>query len=707
MERLFTYLKKGGEFLIFGLIIGALIAGCGGGSSTPSPSALGGTAAVGSPIVNAPISVICAAGSTLTVPNTNSSGAWSVTLSGQTLPCVVQLSGGTINSVANTTPYTSIAIAPGTVNITPLTDLLVANLVGATPSTWFGTLTPAQLTTLSITQSKVNTAASNLASALPALTSLSANNPITTDFTPQNGNVVDNMLTALKTAIANNTAGVTYTSLLGNLSATTVPAAGFGTALTSAYTGNTTAYTIGGTVSGLTGSVVLQDNGGDNHTVTANGSFTFATPVANVGPYSVSVLTQPSGQTCSVSTGAGTVSGSNVTNVAVACSTNSYTVGGSVSGLSGSAVLKDNNGDNLTVSANGSFTFATAVASGSPYSVSVFSHPASQSCSIASASGTISAANITNVFVTCATNTYTIGGTVTGLSGSVVLQDNGGNDNTLSTNGSFTFTNAIAYGNAYNATVLTQPSGQTCTVTAGSGTTTATVTSVAVSCTNSAFTIAPPTAPTGAPADAGTAGTLPFLTLTFNTTNASSNQNVTITGTGTTSVMTFSNPAYTLTGATGNTPIWSANTGKVYAAGNVVSYCSAGNQITSSSADSVNMPFMNGHVINISANLVAVSDFTEMKNVSLTKFDCAGSLGTLTFNSTGDSLTNTDRNGTATLSSSDVAQLTSINGTTYSDGSNNKVRGYKYVTNGVTKYFLVTYAQYSGTNSGGHVALYY
>ena len=40
----------------------------------------------------------------------------------------------------------------------------------------------------------------------------------------------------------------------------------------------------------------------------------------------------------------------------------SYSVGGTVSGLSGTVVLQDNGGDNLSVSANGSFTFATSLA---------------------------------------------------------------------------------------------------------------------------------------------------------------------------------------------------------------------------------------------------------------------------------------------------------------------------------------------------------
>jgi hypothetical protein len=81
-------------------------------------------------------------------------------------------------------------------------------------------------------------------------------------------------------------------------------------------------FTVGGTVSGLSGSVVLQNNGADNLTISVNGGFTFSTALANASRYNVSVLTQPSGQTCGVANGTGTVNGANVTNVSVACSTN-------------------------------------------------------------------------------------------------------------------------------------------------------------------------------------------------------------------------------------------------------------------------------------------------------------------------------------------------------------------------------------------------
>jgi hypothetical protein len=52
-----------------------------------------------------------------------------------------------------------------------------------------------------------------------------------------------------------------------------------------------------------------------------------------------------------------------------------YTVGGSVSGLSGTLVLRNNGGDNLSISANGAFVFATAVLDGNNYSVTVLVIP--------------------------------------------------------------------------------------------------------------------------------------------------------------------------------------------------------------------------------------------------------------------------------------------------------------------------------------------
>ena len=82
-----------------------------------------------------------------------------------------------------------------------------------------------------------------------------------------------------------------------------------------------TKFTIGGTVSALANTkVVLRDNGGDDLSVSANGSFTFTTPVRSGEDYSVTVRTQPSDpeQTCEVTNGTGTAT-ANVMSVTVDC----------------------------------------------------------------------------------------------------------------------------------------------------------------------------------------------------------------------------------------------------------------------------------------------------------------------------------------------------------------------------------------------------
>jgi hypothetical protein len=79
-------------------------------------------------------------------------------------------------------------------------------------------------------------------------------------------------------------------------------------------------YTIGGNITGLTtGTLVLRNNGADDLSVSANGAFTFKTALLSAAAYAVTVVTQPSNQSCTVANGTGTVSSVNVTNVAVTC----------------------------------------------------------------------------------------------------------------------------------------------------------------------------------------------------------------------------------------------------------------------------------------------------------------------------------------------------------------------------------------------------
>lgn len=240
-------------------------------------------------------------------------------------------------------------------------------------------------------------------------------------------------------------------------------------------------YSIGGGISGLsTTGLVLQNNAGDDLAVAANASsFEFATRVAAGGAYNVTVATQPPEQACIVSNGSGSNVSAAVTTISVVCSPryaidfsgahllfsasspqsvvaggslsltvtaeanytkldtvggtcaagtwagNVYTtgiitadctaifaagitVGGSISGLTGTAILIMNGTDNLSVSSNGAFTFLTPLAEGSSYNVTVGTQPAGQTCSVTNGSAVLGNSNVTNVAITCSTNTYTV-----------------------------------------------------------------------------------------------------------------------------------------------------------------------------------------------------------------------------------------------------------------------------------------------------------
>ena len=237
-------------------------------------------------------------------------------------------------------------------------------------------------------------------------------------------------------------------------------------------------YTIGGTISGLFGTgLVLQDNGGNNLSVGAGAtSFTFSTAIASGGAYSVKVLYVPANplQNCTVSGGSGTVGSANVTSVAVSC-VDLYTIGGTISGLSGMGlVLQLDGGPNIPVGPGAtSFTSIPAyVASGRAYSITVLAQPSNpdQTCAVANGSGTVVNANVTSVAVSCFDSGFALTGsmttarqgqTATLLNNGTVLIAGGGFLNAElydPSRGTFTATGnmTIAYGQS--ATLL--PNGQ-------------------------------------------------------------------------------------------------------------------------------------------------------------------------------------------------------------------------------------------------------
>ena len=244
-------------------------------------------------------------------------------------------------------------------------------------------------------------------------------------------------------------------------------------------------YTVGGMASGLSGTVVLQNNSGDDLSVTANGSFTFATGLADGATYQVSVKTNPSNQTCTLTHASGTVSGVNVADIGLSCAEKEYSISFNVYGQRGGLGVLLNGGYYVGMGNNGTYTFSGTHHHGFDYNVTIDRKPDRQECVVYHGVGTIDASSVNNIDINCTTVAFTVGGSlVTGdPAPSVVLQNNGGDDLTLTHGGSFTFVATLTNGADYNVTVKTPPTGQACSVTNGIGTIIGSdITNISVSC---------------------------------------------------------------------------------------------------------------------------------------------------------------------------------------------------------------------------------
>ena len=167
---------------------------------------------------------------------------------------------------------------------------------------------------------------------------------------------------------------------------------------------------VGGTASGLApgNSVTLRNNGADDLAVSANGSFVFATPAIDGSMYSVTAFIQPTtpNQTCLVSNGNGQITGNDVQNVSVVCTTNNYTIGGMLSGLAAGASVsvQNNGGDTQVLSSNTAFNFPTALPDETSYAVTISAQPApsfQQVCWVLQSGGVLAGSNVSTVKIQC------------------------------------------------------------------------------------------------------------------------------------------------------------------------------------------------------------------------------------------------------------------------------------------------------------------
>jgi hypothetical protein len=180
-------------------------------------------------------------------------------------------------------------------------------------------------------------------------------------------------------------------------------------------------FVVGGTISGLLGAGLVLGVGSESLPVARDGAFRFETPFVTGDAYRVEVRAQPTSphQTCAISvdTAAGTINNADVRTVAVTCSTDTFAVHVAVSGLVGGGLVLENGGERLSVEADGPQSFATPIASGAPYAVTVHSQPSSglQHCRVQRGEGLVVDAAIMDVAVVCesmdcvSTATITVG----------------------------------------------------------------------------------------------------------------------------------------------------------------------------------------------------------------------------------------------------------------------------------------------------------
>ena len=173
--------------------------------------------------------------------------------------------------------------------------------------------------------------------------------------------------------------------------------------------GGFTSVNVGGTIAGLTGTGLVLGDGVNRVSVPPNSTtFTLPAQVDIRADYNVVVVKQPTRQTCVVANAAGMAGAAPVTIISVTCNTNTYKLGGTVSGLLGSNLILTNGSDTLAIAqaGNGSFTFPTEVGDGSTYGVAVLQQPIgpSQTCTVTNGSSVVNtpmAAGITDVVVSC------------------------------------------------------------------------------------------------------------------------------------------------------------------------------------------------------------------------------------------------------------------------------------------------------------------
>lgn len=164
---------------------------------------------------------------------------------------------------------------------------------------------------------------------------------------------------------------------------------------------------LSGSISGLTkeGLVLENRSNGDSKAIPAGSrGFVFDKGLSNDESFDVQVKTQPAGAVCTPFFNRGRTGAFSINTVEIRCVTNSYQLGGTISGLTAAGLELINGADKLAVPA-GATTFAmpAKVADGGAYGLIIFTQPTGQQCTMTgTATGVMGSADkLDAVQITC------------------------------------------------------------------------------------------------------------------------------------------------------------------------------------------------------------------------------------------------------------------------------------------------------------------
>jgi hypothetical protein len=205
---------------LFAILLSAFVAACGGSGGTPEPKRLNlsGTAAVGAALAEATVTVKCATGGGTTATDVN--GDYTLSLADAELPCVIQVVGDaggisvTLHSVAEQGTGSNGEVS-AVANVTPLTEMIVAQLVGALPGEFFESFS----SSTNITAAQLTLATGAILEALKAYTGIdvTAIDPFKATLvaasSENTGNTYDQLLDQLGEKISLESLGVVVTQI--------------------------------------------------------------------------------------------------------------------------------------------------------------------------------------------------------------------------------------------------------------------------------------------------------------------------------------------------------------------------------------------------------------------------------------------------------------------------------------------------------------